>query len=87
MKHDCITNEQGRRACSCPPRRTCAELGVCQNRTPPCSADCQPALRQRATNQVNSPWDWIDDLSYPVDRAPLIAVAAVIVAIPYLIFR
>jgi hypothetical protein len=84
------TCNQGRKPCrdGChKSARTCAELGVCQNRTPPCSADCQPALRQRATNQVNSPWDWIDDLSYPVDRALLIAVAAVIVAIPYLIFR
>ena len=34
-----------------------------------------------------SPWAWIDDLSYPLDRALLIACAALIVAIPYLLFH
>lgn len=34
-----------------------------------------------------NPWAWIDDLSYPLDRALLIACAALIVAIPYLLFH
>lgn len=34
-----------------------------------------------------NPWDWIDDLSYPLDRALLVACAALIVAIPYLLFH
>ena len=34
-----------------------------------------------------NPWDWFDDLSYPLDRALLIACAAVIVAIAYRIFH
>ena len=41
---------QGREPCrdGCnKPRRSCAELGVCRGRTPPCSEDCLPILRQR----------------------------------------
>ena len=38
---------QGRTPCTdgCnKPRRTCAELGVCQGRTPPCDESCLPIL-------------------------------------------
>ena len=42
------TCNQGREPCrdGChKPRRTCAELGVCQGRTPPCSDACEnPAI-------------------------------------------
>lgn len=44
-----ITCNQGRNTCrdGChQPRRTCAELGVFQGRTPPCSDACEnPAMR------------------------------------------
>lgn len=93
-----ITCNQGRAGCdltceNSKPRRTCAELGVCQNRTPPCRDDCLPILHQRNSDGTdpeqasNHPWDCIDDLSYPLDRALLIAVASAIVAIPYLLFH
>lgn len=43
--------KQGRSLCVTPeacalakPRRTCAELGVCQNRTPACDESCLPIL-------------------------------------------
>lgn len=43
-----ITCNQGRNTCrdGChQPRRTCAELGVCQGRNPPCSDACEnPAI-------------------------------------------
>lgn len=38
---DCYTSQQGRLPCTCAkPRRSCAELGVCQGRNPPCSDAC-----------------------------------------------
>lgn len=93
-----ITCRQGRAGCdpnceNSKPRRTCAELGACQNRTPPCRDDCLPILHQRNSDGTdpehasNQPWDWIVDLAYPIDRALLIAVAAAIVAIVYRIFN
>ena len=61
---------QGRRLCVTPeacglakPRRTCAELGVCQGRTPPCSDACEnpaivpgglPAMRLHTENSDGS---------------------------------
>lgn len=45
----------------------------------PCTCDLSP---------LGSPWDWIDDIAhYYLDRALLIACAAVIVAIAYRIFH
>jgi len=45
MTHDCYTDQQGRLPCTCAPVRTCAELGVCQGRTPPCRDECEnPAI-------------------------------------------
>jgi len=61
VKHDCYTDQQGRRPCTC----------KCDARSP-----------------YGSPWDWIDDIAhYYLDRALLIACAAVIVAIAYRIFH
>lgn len=47
----------------------------------PCTCNCA----DRAP--YGSPWEWIDDIEYYVDRALLIACAAVIVAIAYRIFH
>lgn len=72
---------QGRSQCrdGCKPKRTCAELGVCQNRTPPCAADCLPALsRSSHESPVVGPWDWIDEL---LDRGALVMAAIAIVAV------
>lgn len=85
------TCNQGRAPCSdgCnKPRRTCAELGVCQNRTPPCDATCLPILSRRNRDDLesNHPWDWIDNLSCPADRALLVFCAAAIVVIARWIF-
>ena len=55
---------QGRAECrdGChKPRRTCAELGVCQNRTPPCGDDCLPILHQHNSDGT-SPHDETRDL-------------------------
>ena len=69
------TCNQGRAECrdGCnKPKRTCAELGVCQNRTPPCSDACEnpaivpgglPAMRLITDNSDGtSPHDETRDL-------------------------
>ena len=61
------TCNQGRAPCrdGChKPRRTCAELGVCQGRTPPCSDDCEnPAMRLITDNSDGtSPHEGTRDL-------------------------
>ena len=62
------TCNQGRAQCrdGChKPQRTCAELGVCQGRTPPCSQDCLPILHTRNSDDTSphgEPFDWIGDL-------------------------
>lgn len=43
----------------------------------PCTCDRSP---------LGSPWDWIDDIEYCLDRTLLIVCAAFIVAIAYRIF-
>lgn len=74
---------QGRAPCEdgcSKPKRTCAELGVCQNRTPPCGADCLPILHQHNSDGTDPesgdhPWDWIDDL-WTATKLTLIATGA-----------
>ena len=46
---------------SAKPQRTCAELGVCQNRTPPCGDDCLPILHQHNSDGT-SPHEETRDL-------------------------
>ena len=52
-----------------------------------CSKFMQENSDGSDANQSNNPWDWIDDLAYPIDRALLIACALAIVAIAYRIFH
>lgn len=52
-----------------------------------CSKFMQENSDGSDAHQSNNPWDWIDDLAYPIDRALLIACALAIVAIAYRIFH
>ncbi len=55
-----ISCNQGRAGCdptceNSKPRRSCAVLGVCQGRTPPCSDACEnPAMRLNTDNSDGS---------------------------------
>ena len=52
-----------------------------------CEHSCENRDGTVSEQASNHPWDWIDDLAYPLDRALLIAVASAIVAIPYLLIQ
>jgi len=57
-----ISCNQGRAPCTdgChKPQRTCAELGVCQGRTPACRGDCHPPADRVDTDQLPPGGFWI----------------------------
>ena len=60
------TCNQGRAACASncsdkpKPKHSCDELGVCQSRTPPCTASC--GQQDHDASPYGGPWDWVDDL-------------------------
>jgi len=70
---------------------TCTGTGSCRQGRAQCRDGCNKLHQHNSdgsdAHQSNSPWDWIDDLSYPVDRALLIAIASVIVAVAWRIFH
>lgn len=90
MTHDCYTDQQGRLPCTCAPVRTCAELGVCQGRTPPCRDECEnPAiylggLQSMRLNTENS--DGSSPHGDPFDWISLAASSAVVAAVIFIVF-
>ena len=85
-----ITCNQGRQPCrdGChKPRHSCAELGVCQGRNPPCSTNCLPILRTENSDDSSphgEPWDWVDDLligtRWALAGAAIAAIVVLLVA-------
>ena len=72
---------QGREPCrdGCDkPRRTCAELGVCRGRTPPCSEGCLPILRQRNSDGSDPHAETKDLIDMALDALLVVLLLAVL---------